>query len=125
MGNATTILVVDDSESMRSGICRMLARCGYRMLEARNGEDALELYRAHQAPIDVLVTDFALPGINGFELVQRIQSTGQTTRILLTSGYDPSVVGLTELGPGVAFLPKPFQLKELVEHVQALLDEKT
>lgn len=121
--SAGTILLAEDEPPIRRLICRVLEGEGYRMLEACNGDDALELAADHPGPIDLLVTDVVMPRMDGFTLHERLSAERPDTRVLFLSGYaDQSVTvrgGLRETGQ--VFLLKPFTRTRLLESVQSLM----
>jgi CheY-like chemotaxis protein len=108
-GGAETILVVEDDDTVRPFVEHVLCGLGYTVSAARTGEDALALVGDHGRPIDLLVTDIMLPGMNGRELSERLTARQPTLRTLFISGYtEDSVIHQGVLDPGVAFLNKPF-----------------
>lgn len=118
-----TILVAEDEEVVRRLLVELLRRAGYHVLDAANGVLALELARAHEAPIKLLITDVAMPGMHGTELARQLGAIQPGLRILLISGYsDPARVAEIQTQPGVAYLRKPFVPKALLGQVRALLD---
>jgi PAS domain S-box-containing protein len=118
-----TILVVEDEESVRHLTRRFLEQRGYRVLEARNGAEALELAAAHAGPIDLLVTDMVMPGMRGHELAGKLSSLRPQMKVLYVSGYtDGSIVENGELAPGSAFLEKPFSSDALARKVRQVLN---
>jgi len=116
-----TILVVDDEPAICSLIRNALAPQGYTILLANNGRDALQLCTNHKGPIQLLVTDLLMPGMNGLELAVKVQALRPQTRILYLS--DSSLVaGGFANEPHLMFLPKPFTLVALVNTVRKLLN---
>ena len=117
-----TILVVEDGDAVRNLVCLMLVENGYRVLEARNGRDALRLCETHNAPIQLVLTDLVMPNMPGAELAERLRRICPAMRIVLMSGYQDE--GMTErLGVcPVAFLAKPFTSTDLVATVRQVLD---
>jgi PAS domain S-box-containing protein len=106
---AETVLVVEDEDAVRSFVERVLGGLGYTVTTARSGAEALALAAHHRGPIDLLVTDVMLPGMNGRELSERLTALRPSLRTLFISGYtEDSIVHRGELGPDVAFLSKPF-----------------
>jgi PAS domain S-box-containing protein len=106
---AETVLVVEDEDAVRSFVERVLGGLGYTVTTARSGAEALALAAGHRGPIDLLVTDVMLPGMNGRELSERLTALRPSLRTLFISGYtEDSIVHRGELGPDVAFLSKPF-----------------
>lgn len=115
-----TILVVDDEPAIRSLIRHALAPQGYTILLASGGREALQLCTAHQGPIQLLLTDLLMPGMNGLELALKVQAIRPQTRILYLS--ESSVVGGAFADePHLAFLPKPFSLEALLNIVRKVL----
>lgn len=115
-----TILVVDDEPAIRSLISHALAPQGYTMLLASNGREALQLCTTHQGPIQLLLTDLLMPGMNGLELALKVQALRPQTRVLYLS--ESSVVGGAFADePHLAFLPKPFSLGALLNTVRKIL----
>jgi two-component system, cell cycle sensor histidine kinase and response regulator CckA len=118
--DSETILVVEDNRVLRDQIVRGLSRLGYRVLEAQNGADALEMHPS--APIDLVLSDVVMPEMNGPELVSHLRQWYPTIRVLFMSGYSPEAVrshGI--LVTDTTLLQKPFDLTELATRVRAAL----
>jgi two-component system cell cycle sensor histidine kinase/response regulator CckA len=116
------VLLVEDEDTVRLLARRILERQGYSVLTARNGLDALDVLERHGAPIDLLVTDVVMPGMNGRELAERLVARQPELRVLYLSGYmDDEVVrrGLTDTRR--AFLQKPFTADLLARAVHEVL----
>ncbi len=113
------ILLVDDEKRIREVVEYALVKAGYRVTALCEGEPALELMRAD--PVDLVVLDIGLPGIDGLELCKRIRAHGSTPVLFLSARADEvdRIVGL-ELG-GDDYLVKPFSPRELVARVRAVL----
>ena len=123
-GNNETILLVEDEDSVRSLAATILSGLGYRVLEASNGHAALDLV-AKQAsqPIDLMLTDVVMPGMNGRELALRLATLRPGLKIIFTSGYtSESIVHLGILDPDVVFLPKPYTTTALAKKIRDVLD---
>jgi len=117
-----TILVVEDQRDVRSLIHAVLKAHGYRVVQAANGEEALRWCQEHQEPIDLLLTDVVMPGINGKELNDRIQKLRPNTRTLFMSGYSESIIAHNgTLQPGIAFVPKPLTAETLLAKIRDVL----
>ena len=115
-----TILVVDDEPAICSLIRHALAPQGYTILLANNGRDALQLCTTHKGPIQLLLTDLLMPGMNGLELAVKVQALRPQTRVLYLS--ESSVVGGAFADePHLTFLPKPFTLGALLNTVRKVL----
>jgi PAS domain S-box-containing protein len=118
-----TILFVEDEESVRELVRDYLGKSGYRVLEAPDGVQALEIAAAHREPIHILVTDVVMPRLSGRELATRITAARPEIKILYISGYtDDSIFRHGVLEGGVAFLQKPFNLKDLAQKIRQVLD---
>ncbi len=116
------VLVVEDEQRVRHLTCDTLRELGYTVVQANDGEEALEQLRI-QPRIDLLFTDIVMPGINGRELVDRARVLRPGLRVLYTTGYTRNaVVHNGMLDPGVALLSKPFSIRELAVRVRAILD---
>jgi PAS domain S-box-containing protein len=123
-GGQETILLVEDEEPVRKTVLLVLSRCGYRVLEACDGEEAIRLWEENRGEIDLLFSDMLMPkGITGLDLAERFRRTHPDLRVLVTSGYslDLSSGGLT-LDPATAYLSKPFELGVLIATVRSCLD---
>ena len=121
-GGSETILLVEDEASVRELVRDTLSSRGYRILEAANGNDALQLAASHSEPIHLIVTDVIMPGLGGIELAQQLLAERPNTRVLYLSGYAEDVFAnpLTT-DPNTAFLQKPFTLQSLSRKVREVL----
>ncbi len=119
MTNAATILLVDDEESVQKLLTYPLEREGYRVVQARNGEEALERFDADG--VDLIVLDLMLPKVDGLEVCRRVRATSSVPIIMLTARDDEvdKVLGL-ELGAD-DYITKPFSIREFRSRVRALL----
>ncbi len=120
------VLLVEDEEMVRSLTGRALREYGYKVLEARGGEEALRLFKASAERIDMVVTDVAMPGMGGRELARRLRAEAPELPILFISGYTgDDVVERGLLAAGAPFLSKPFTPDALAAAVRRLLDKRT
>ncbi len=117
------ILFVEDEDAIRKFGTRALTNKGYKVIEAINGEDALQLINDTKPEIDLLITDIMMPEMDGTTLAKHIRELYPNTRIIFISGYAEDKFK-SELGDNVAFLPKPFNLKELASKVKEVLDKE-
>ena len=124
--SAGLILVVDDEDYVRQLAGVGLKRSGYDVLTANSGKQAIALFAEHGDKIDLLVTDLAMPEMNGDELVVELLRTHPDLPVLLMSGYSRSEVsdGLVDL-PTIGFLQKPFLLSELTACVRRITDKSS
>jgi two-component system cell cycle sensor histidine kinase/response regulator CckA len=121
-GGCETVLLVEDEESVRELVRLTLASRGYKVIEAENGECGLRLAEDCKERIDILITDVVMPGIGGRELAKRLLSLRPGISVLYLSGYTEDAVATQgALGPGTAFLQKPFTLQNLAKKVRDVL----
>jgi len=120
-GGALTILVVDDEELVRATTTMILKRHGYDVREAASGESALRQIHEDNASVDVLITDQAMPGMNGITLIEHVRELVPGLPILLCSGHldDQELARVEELGVN-GVLIKPFSRRILLENVESL-----
>ncbi len=120
--DATTILLVDDDESVRNLVVATLSGLGYRILLARDSDQALQMSDAHPGPVQLLIVDQVMPPfMSGPELAGCIRMLRPEIKVLYISGYDASDAVVDELGDARAdFLPKPFSPDLLLKKVQRL-----
>lgn len=117
-----TLLLVEDEEAVRRSSAEYLGRCGYTVLEAKDGVDALSVAKNHTSPIHLLVTDVVMPHMSGGQLAGELETLRPETKVLFVSGYagktvvDHKVVDLES-----NFLQKPFTLKQLASKVRLAL----
>jgi two-component system, cell cycle sensor histidine kinase and response regulator CckA len=119
-----TILVVEDQEAVRHTTSAILSEYGYHVLEAANGEDAMDIVRAYTGEIHLLLTDLVLPGVNGKEVSERLKAKRPNLKVLFTSGYTADVIAHRGvLDSGIAYIPKPFSSDALAGKVREVLNE--
>lgn len=122
-GSGEVILVVDDDRDARGSVSRALARAGYHVLQASGPDEATEIVRGRDEPVDLLVTDVIMPSMSGFRLVEMLQQTRPTLRVVYMSGYDQGDMDWSGApGAASAFLAKPMSLEELARAVRRVLD---
>jgi len=119
MPDSPTILLVDDEDSIQTLLAFPLQRDGYRVVQARDGEEALRQFR--EQPIDLVVLDIMLPRLDGLEVCRRLRAESTVPIIMLTARDDEldTVLGL-ELGAD-DYITKPFSIREFRSRVKALL----
>ncbi len=116
-----TILLVEDESGVRNYVREELLEHGYCVLDAASAAQALSYALGFLEPIDLLLTDMVLPGMNGMELIRELQSIRPDIPVLRMSGY-PERFG-TQLNEGVSHLQKPFTANELLSRVRKTLDD--
>lgn len=122
-GRGELVLLVEDEERLRVLGQRMLEAGGYTVVAAAGGREALEKAAALGRPLDIVVSDLVLPGMNGRELAAELSRRGLASRFLYVSGYTDELIsrhGVLE--DGVAFLPKPFTPYSLTARLREVLD---
>jgi DNA-binding response OmpR family regulator len=119
MPDSSTILLVDDEDSVQKLLAYPLEREGFRVLQARDGEEALERFAAEN--VDLVVLDLMLPKLDGLEVCKRLRALSEVPIIMLTARDDEldKVLGL-ELGAD-DYITKPFSIREFRSRVRALL----
>ncbi len=119
-----TVLLVEDDESVRGMVRKLLSHSGYCLLEASSGMEALRVSEQHPGPIHLLLTDVVMPQMSGRVLAERLAPLRPEMKVLYLSGYtDDAVVRHGVLEAGAPFLQKPFTLESLMRKVRAVLDQ--
>ncbi len=118
-----TILLVEDEEVVREMAMEILQECGYQVLQAEDGLEALRLARQHTGEIHLMLTDVVMPKMSGRELADQITHSRPHLKVLYMSGYtDDAIVHHGVLDEGTAFLGKPFSMHALALKVREMLD---
>ena len=119
MPDSSTILLVDDEDAVQKLLAYPLERDGFRVLQARDGEEALSLFGGER--VDLVVLDLMLPKVDGLEVCKRLRADSDVPIIMLTARGDEldKVLGL-ELGAD-DYITKPFSIREFRSRVRALL----
>jgi CheY-like chemotaxis protein len=117
-----TVLVVDDEEMVRRLAARILLGEGYRVFEADGGQDAVRLLQRSASRINGVLTDVAMPGLNGRQLGETILRCWPDIRVLYMSGFPVTrMVDEGALDPASPFIQKPFTKEQLTRRVRQLL----
>jgi signal transduction histidine kinase/CheY-like chemotaxis protein len=117
-----TILLVEDDDAVRRMTRMFLEIKGYNVVEARNAADAIQFMECHKGPIEMVLTDVAMPGMKGGELVERLVKLRSGIKVLYMSAYtEDAAINSGILGPGSAFIEKPFNADELACKVREVL----
>jgi two-component system, cell cycle sensor histidine kinase and response regulator CckA len=122
-GNLASVLLVDDDEGLRRFVLRILLQEGFRVIEASDGAEALEVAAAHAGPIDLLLTDVIMPKVNGLVLAQRLLKERPGIRVLYMSGFVEGSMLLAK-HPELIILHKPFTSAALIAAVRQILASK-
>jgi len=120
-----TVLLVDDEEPVRKLAGVMLIRLGYTVLEARDGLDAVEMFRQHTDEIRCVLCDLTMPRMDGWTTLAALRKLSPGIAVILSSGYDKdqALAGDHPEWPQ-AFLGKPYHLKELDDAIHRALANK-
>jgi len=113
---APTVLVVDDDESILGLVAHILQDRGYRVIEAGDAREALDAAAAYKGPIPLLVTDIAMPEVNGLELARRFHLEHPESQVVYITAY-ADVFDLS----GAEVIPKPFTPDQLLSKMQDVL----
>ncbi len=117
-----TVLLVEDEDAVRVFGSRALTNKGYRVLEAIDGEQALDVINDFGNPIDLIITDVMMPGMDGHTLVRLVQEELPDIKVILMSGYaEDAIPGEIAGDSTINFLPKPFSLQELAGKVKDVM----
>lgn len=116
------ILLVDDEAVVREATARMLEDLGYKVLECRDGEEALDLFRAISHDVDAVVLDMVMPKLAGPETFEAMRAIKPDIKVLLASGFsiNGAASGLLKAG-AAGFLQKPYQIEELSQKLHDIL----
>jgi PAS domain S-box-containing protein len=119
-----TILLVENTESLRNLAKELLKSSGYAVLDAESGREALRIASSFSGPIHLLLTDVIMPGMGGKQLAEQLTSLRPATRVLYMSGYsNDGIVQSGILESGALLLEKPFTREILLRKVRQVLDE--
>ena len=124
MGNET-VLLVDDENMVIEGCRDMLTKMGYNVSIARNGKDAIEIYKGNQDKIDIVIIDMIMPELSGGETYDRLKEMNPDINVLLSSGHSINGQATEILERGCnGFIQKPFNINVLSMKLREILDQK-
>jgi DNA-binding response OmpR family regulator len=121
-GELGTILLVDDEPALLTLVSIVLTKRGYRVLEAANGRQALDIYRREQGPIDLVLLDVKMPGLSGPETLRQLRAIDPAVRVVFTSGAHGNTLTDEDRAQSLGFFAKPFRLNELADAIGAVLE---
>jgi CheY-like chemotaxis protein len=120
-----TVLLVEDEEAVRQSASEFLVTCGYTVLQAINGEDALQVTQDYQGTIDLMITDVVMPQMGGAKLAGQLAAIRPDMKVLFVSGYAESTVQrYGSIDVTTNFMQKPFTLKMLSRKVREVLEPR-
>jgi PAS domain S-box-containing protein len=119
-----TLLLVEDEEGVRALTRHVLRACGYTVVEAGDGREALRVARQHPGPVHLLISDVVMPHLGGRQVAEAVRAVHPEAKVLFLSGYtDDAVVRHGVLEAHTNFLQKPFTPASLALKVREVLDE--
>ncbi|WP_176957986.1 CHASE domain-containing protein [Mariprofundus sp. KV] len=126
-GEGETILLVDDHHDMRSSSAEVLSELGYQVIEAVDGEQAVELFNANRERLDIIISDVVMPKMSGIDAVRHIRALGGDLPVVFVSGYSEEKTGLVDGSVANSrLLAKPYDVGELSQLLRRLIEaEKT
>lgn len=120
-----TIMIVEDEPQIRDLTLECLTHCGYNVLTAADGTEALQLIKGTERPVNLIVSDVVMPKMSGRELAERVAQIRPLTKVLFISGYtNDAIVNHGVLDGGMWFLQKPFAFDALARRVREVLDSE-
>jgi CheY-like chemotaxis protein len=120
--HGSTVLLVEDDETMRSLTRKLLQEHGYTVVEADDGKSALEWAESHPDPIDLVLTDVVMRRVSGPELVERLSASRPNLKVIYMSGYTGELIAEREvLSRGITLLEKPFSRTALLNTIHTTL----
>jgi PAS domain S-box-containing protein len=120
-----TVLLVEDDETIRMVMSRMLRKLGYQVLQAMDGAEALRVVAAHDGPLDLLLSDVVMPSLGGVGLARELKRRIPELPVVYMSGYAGEDLGPSELqAPGSRFLQKPVSFRQLAVVLRECLDRR-
>ena len=118
-----TVLVAEDAELVRHLTREILEVRGYNVIEAADGEEAVQICKSYAGTIHLTLSDVVMPGMNGRELAEQVVRLRPDMRVLLMSGYADEISKAGFLHPGLHFIEKPFTSNSLALKVREVLDD--
>ena len=116
---SATVLIVEDEDMVRSVAVRSLTRLGYRVLEAGNGYEALDIVAEQKGAVDIVISDVVMPEMDGPAFLKEVRKTHPGLKIIFVSGHtNEAFKASVDDNEEFAFLPKPFSLPQLAAKVK-------
>ena len=121
-----TILVVEDEDYIRNIVSITLESKGYKVYTAEDGAAAIRLYKQYKNKIDLVLTDFGLPGMTGIDEFNKLKKLDPKVKVVFTSGFlEQDVMNKLLAGGAKAFIQKPFQTGNILQIIRQALDNKS
>jgi two-component system cell cycle sensor histidine kinase/response regulator CckA len=126
VGRGKTLLLVDDEEAIRQIGKELLEDMGFQVLLAKDGQEAVEVYRRKEGEIDIVLLDIMMPNMNGSEAYDRLKAMNPNVKVLLWSGANVNDVAAQMLKRGCnGFIQKPFSIHKLRNKIGQILGTQT
>ena len=120
-----TVLFVDDEDMIIEVAEELFKELGYKILIARGGKEAIEIYEKNKEQIDIVILDMIMPDMSGSVTYDRLKEIDPHIKVLLSSGYSINGQATEIMDRGCdGFIQKPFKIKELSQKLREMLDEK-
>ncbi len=125
IGGNETLLIAEDNPEVRASTKTILLDFGYRVFEAKDGDDTLSKYELHKSEIDLVILDMIMPKMNGWEVYEKIREISPEAKVIFTSGYAEELIhSKGYIKEGLAFIIKPIKPLELLNKIREVLDRK-
>jgi CheY-like chemotaxis protein len=125
-GSGEMILLVEDEEMLLDLLQALLEESGYRVLTAKDGMEAVDIYKSHAEEISIVLSDMGLPKLGGWEAFRRMREVNPNVRCILASGYfDPDLrIEMIKEG-AIDFIQKPYVPKVILAHINEAIHDGT
>jgi len=125
LSGSETVLLVEDDEGVRDFTATTLENFGYNIVQAVNGQKAIDILQKDKPNVELLITDIIMPEMNGQELAKRLEKTIPLNRVLFVSGYTFDHLRRDgALEEGINFLQKPYSIHDILSKIRNILDSK-
>jgi CheY-like chemotaxis protein len=121
-GGAETILVVEDEKCLLDLACIMFESKGYTVLAAKDGIEAVEMYKQHREKISLVFTDIGLPGLNGREVFAKLKEMDPKVKVIFTSGIFTDIKAALLKDGAKDFIQKPYTQEDVLRKIREVLD---
>jgi two-component system, cell cycle sensor histidine kinase and response regulator CckA len=119
---ACTLMLVEDDESVSQTALEMCAVLGHKVITARDGVEALQLYRIHRELIDVVLLDLNMPRMDGEETFSELKKMNEKVKVVLVSGYPEQMIAEKFSGKGLAgYIQKPYSFAAICDKLELIV----
>ncbi|MEQ9115213.1 MAG: response regulator [Rickettsiales bacterium] len=118
-----TILLIEDEAPVRTFSAYALENKGYTVIQAESSEEAMKIIESNEHKLDLIISDVMMPGMTGVEMTQKLHERNLDIKVIFISGYGEEILSIKSSDQkNISFLPKPFELKDLISKVREVLD---